>query len=181
MSDTKVAAVAFVQRPEDQRILAVYNKRYGGWSMPGGMVEEGELPIQAVVRELCEETGLDVATAEPFPGDVDLVYSGSSATAADRSNLIHVYRVTPTDYEPEAREDGCPVAWFTAEELLDCTPFTEFYREIYKALGMHFCPRCNSELVAGYGLAGGGIGPYFVCDNDRCDYFSKTPETETTS
>jgi 8-oxo-dGTP pyrophosphatase MutT (NUDIX family) len=33
---------------------------YGGWSIPKGMAEDGESPIEAAVRELWEETGIDV-------------------------------------------------------------------------------------------------------------------------
>ena len=33
---------------------------YGGWSIPKGMAEDGESPIEAAVRELLEETGIDV-------------------------------------------------------------------------------------------------------------------------
>jgi len=32
----------------------------GKWTIPGGLVELGESPVQAVVRETKEETGLDV-------------------------------------------------------------------------------------------------------------------------
>ena len=31
-----------------------------GWGFPGGFLEYGESPMQAVVREFKEETGLDV-------------------------------------------------------------------------------------------------------------------------
>ena len=32
------------------------------------------------------------------------------------------------------------------------------------------CPKCGSELEMGYGLAGGGIGPYTFCE---CGYMEK--------
>jgi hypothetical protein len=34
------------------------------------------------------------------------------------------------------------------------------------------CPQCGADLVMGYGLAGGGIGPYLYCD-DCGEYFDK--------
>jgi 8-oxo-dGTP diphosphatase len=48
------------QRPRD--------KRHGGlWEFPGGKVEEGEHPAQALVRELREELAIDVAVAALEP------------------------------------------------------------------------------------------------------------------
>lgn len=43
---------------------------------------------------------------------------------------------------------------------------------------MTTCPKCSAELCEGYGLAGGGIGTYFYCRNDACDFFDKTQDEE---
>lgn len=41
------------------------------------------------------------------------------------------------------------------------------------------CPRCGDELVEGYGLCGGGIGTYWLCGAEQCDYiFKPNPEDE---
>src|SRR5208337_2707287 len=45
------AAVSYVER-SDGRILCVWNSRYGGWTLPGGKVEEGETVEAAQAREL---------------------------------------------------------------------------------------------------------------------------------
>src|SRR5690606_41245500 len=43
-----------------ERILLVQYAEGGWWGMPGGGVDHGEHPGDAVVRELAEETGYDV-------------------------------------------------------------------------------------------------------------------------
>lgn len=35
------------------------------------------------------------------------------------------------------------------------------------------CPVHGGELLIGYGLAGGGIGVYAMCDTDGCSFFAK--------
>jgi hypothetical protein len=36
------------------------------------------------------------------------------------------------------------------------------------------CPKCGAETTGGYGLMGGGVGPYDFCEAGSCDYFHKT-------
>src|SRR5690349_8539364 len=42
------------------------NKNAGAWMIPKGMVEAGETPAQAALREFAEETGAKLPTL-PFP------------------------------------------------------------------------------------------------------------------
>ena len=52
-------AAAFNQAGEVLLLKRPEGVHCGGlWSFPGGKVEDGEMPLQAVVRELFEETGL---------------------------------------------------------------------------------------------------------------------------
>lgn len=44
----------------DGRVLLQRRRDSGNWSMPGGVMEIGETLTQTVVREVAEETGLDV-------------------------------------------------------------------------------------------------------------------------
>ncbi len=67
---------------EDHRILCV-RRAYPpyNWTLPGGRVEENESPIDALVREVAEETGCDVhpgglvgVYAAPFKDDLVLFF-----------------------------------------------------------------------------------------------------------
>ena len=43
------------------RVLLCHRRDMDAWNLPGGGVERGELPTEAVIREVQEETGLEVA------------------------------------------------------------------------------------------------------------------------
>lgn len=45
---------------DNGKVLLVNHKKFGVWLYPGGHVEKNETPDQAVIREVKEETGLDV-------------------------------------------------------------------------------------------------------------------------
>ena len=54
-----VAAIIF----EGGRVLATqrgHGEHAGSWEFPGGKVEQGETPEQALVREICEELATDI-------------------------------------------------------------------------------------------------------------------------
>lgn len=66
-----------VVRP-DRRVLVLKRsitdeRRPGEWDFPGGGVEPGESPNEGAVRELYEETGIQILTA-----DLKLLYAATS-------------------------------------------------------------------------------------------------------
>ena len=79
----------------------------GLWEFPGGKVDPGETPLQALARELEEELGIHVQAAEPLIA-VPQQYR-------DKRILLDVYRVRyagkPTDREHQA------LAWAPPEKL----------------------------------------------------------------
>jgi 8-oxo-dGTP pyrophosphatase MutT (NUDIX family) len=47
------------------RVLLHYHRKLGKWLPPGGHIEDGELPDDAAVREVLEETGIAVELVGP--------------------------------------------------------------------------------------------------------------------
>lgn len=40
------------------------------------------------------------------------------------------------------------------------------------------CPQCGGPVVHGYGLMGGGMGHYVVCENDACGWMWKEQDRD---
>lgn len=57
------AADAVVVAPcgDGRRVLLIRRGDSGAWALPGGMIEAAEYPMHAALRELREETGVDLA------------------------------------------------------------------------------------------------------------------------
>ena len=56
----KRIAVGAIIRDDKDRVLIVKPSYKGGWLLPGGLVESGELPTQTCEREVMEEIGIKV-------------------------------------------------------------------------------------------------------------------------
>lgn len=138
------AAVALLERPDD-KILCVWNRRYDGWSLPGGLVEEDETVEQALARELREETGLELLSAAPL---FDGPHKTPGGVARGRGSHVHVFRVTASGLARQV-EEGCPIRWMSKEAFLAESPFAEFYGDVF---GLDAVPKCATCGGAGFGL-----------------------------
>ena len=103
-----VTAGAVVTDKRGRVLLLKHRFRPGsGWGMPGGFIEAGEQPEEALRRELREEIGLEIGKpklvmvrAIKKPKQVEIVFSCQAAGDTDQLNF-------------EIQK----VAWFLPEEL----------------------------------------------------------------
>ena len=87
---------------------------YGGkWDVPGGFLDEGEAPLDALRRELREETGLEIEPLEFV--DVRIDRYGDGQDAATTLNLYWTARATGGN--AVAGDDAAELAWFPPDEL----------------------------------------------------------------
>jgi ADP-ribose pyrophosphatase YjhB (NUDIX family) len=83
------------------------------WDLPGGFVDEGEHPVEALHRELAEETGLEIEVGE-FLG-VWMDRYGYDSPAVSTLNLYWEARVLGGEERPA--DDVCELRWFRPDEL----------------------------------------------------------------
>jgi 8-oxo-dGTP diphosphatase len=116
-----VPCVGAVVHDAAGRLLLIrrgHDPHRGLWSLPGGRIEAGESPEQAVVREVREETGLDVVPGRPV-GRVRIPGDGVVFDVIDLACEL----IRP-DAEPAPGDDATEVLFADAATLagLPCTP-----------------------------------------------------------
>ncbi len=113
----KDVAVGILLR--DGRVLACQRKasaRYGlKWEFPGGKLESGESPRQALDRELHEELAIRVLDAKPFHRQ-EWTYPESAAGKHDGSYRVHYFTVHAFEGEP-TNHVFAEIRWVTIPEL----------------------------------------------------------------
>ena len=105
--------------------------RKGEWSLPGGGVELGETTEDATVREVKEETGLDVELG-PL---LDVInYIDKSETGVRHHYVLVDYLAYWRGGEPVGASDAMEARFFTAEDALALPLWSETKRIIRMAL-----------------------------------------------
>jgi 8-oxo-dGTP diphosphatase len=101
---------------EDKNILLVkstYN-RFHPWGLPGGGLEYGEHPEEAIIREVWEETGLRV--------DVEKLLL-INTLRPDRVGMYYLCRITGGTFYPT--DEVSEFAYFPLENLPDVRTFDQ--------------------------------------------------------
>jgi 8-oxo-dGTP diphosphatase len=108
MSDRVVVAGAVYDRG---RLLAARRSAppelAGRWELPGGKVEPGELPEQALVRELREELGVEAGPVERIPGEWPL----------KPGYVLQVWVTRLLSGDPRPLEDHDELRWLGPDEI----------------------------------------------------------------
>lgn len=125
---TVTIAVALIRK--NKRILVgkrPENKMLGGlWELPGGKLQPGESPQQALVREVREETGLDVTTGESL-GVIRHTYSHFKL-------VMHAFSCEVI--RGRARAHACDELRWVNEDQLHTLPFPRATLKLFERLGV---------------------------------------------
>lgn len=88
--------------------LRASEPRRGHWDLPGGLLEEGEDPVDGLRREFLEETGLAIEPVELMRIDIE-PYAGRY--------VFSVTWIVRAEGEPRAADDVAELRWFAPDEL----------------------------------------------------------------
>jgi 8-oxo-dGTP diphosphatase len=122
-----VAAVIWNAQGDVLLIRRANEPRKGQWSLPGGKLEFGETLVEGVLREVREETGLEVEILGLI--DVAETIRDASVGAADDHFVLIDYSARVISGTAEAASDTAEARWFSLEEL-DALPLWSEMRRI---------------------------------------------------
>jgi len=109
--DPKVAVAAVIGHAGQVLLVrrAVIPK-IGYWALPSGYMDADELPKEALVREVLEETGLRIRP-------LDLQAIAPLAGWSERRGILLLYRAELVSGEMAAHDDVSEVGWFALEDI----------------------------------------------------------------
>jgi len=157
----------FRQREDRLEVLLVKpggpfwrNKDAGAWMIPKGLVEHGETPVEAALREFEEETGTRLTTV-PFPlatvrqaggklveafaleGDLDAgdhTFTASTFAPQTRSNPLRSDGSVSLDLAPgDVTAIPLPAAFYPGSILLACVALWIGARRLEAKARAHYC------------------------------------------
>ena len=99
----------------------------GDWTLPGGLVETGETLVDAVKREVLEETALSIEVGE-VAGVFDRIYPDANGKVEYHYVLID-YLCSVRSGKASANSDIDEVRWFTRQEI-ETLSLPEFTRDL---------------------------------------------------
>jgi 8-oxo-dGTP pyrophosphatase MutT (NUDIX family) len=116
-------AGAIVQKENDDAFL--WMLRLGKLDLPKGKIESGELPLEAAIREVHEETGLSgsFAVQRIFPVTFH-VYPFKGKSVFKTNHWFHLSYAGPSTIKPQIEEDIEAVFWLSEKEWRDSLNLT---------------------------------------------------------
>lgn len=94
-------------KDEQNRVLLALRTDRNWWNLPGGSLEAGEAPWEGVVREVREETGLDVSVQRLLG-----VYS-----KIDKNDLVLSFECQVLGGELTLNDEAADLKYFAVNEL----------------------------------------------------------------
>ena len=138
---THIVAVGGIVENEQGHVLLV-KTQHGGWVFPGGQVEVGENLMDALIREIKEESGIDVIVTNLIGVYSNTgVYKWHDGVTDVPTKVMLDFMCKPVGGELCTSEETSEVLWFEKNKVLDVinTPAIRTRYQAYLDFGGSLC------------------------------------------
>ncbi len=127
--ERSAGAVVFTEEDGSLKYLVLHYPA-GHWDFPKGHVEEGESDVEAALREVKEETGLDVEIVFGFREVIDYVYSKGNVLS---HKTVVFFLARAEDAEVRLSSEHTGYAWLPYGEAMSRITYENSRKVLYKA------------------------------------------------
>lgn len=111
--ESSCGAVVFNEEKGERQFLLIRNRRSAHWGFPKGHIEPGETKEETAIREVLEETGLNIEIVSGFVKNSEYIIQGK----IEKSVSIFLGKTTEFDYKLQEEEiEEC--GWYTYNDAL---------------------------------------------------------------
>jgi 8-oxo-dGTP diphosphatase len=117
---THIVAAAGIVEDNNGNLLMV-NTYHGGWVFPGGQVETGENITDAVIREVKEESGIDISVEKLFviSSNTTEPYEGYNGVGKINTKVILDFICTFVGGALRSSDENSESCWIPKNKVLD--------------------------------------------------------------
>jgi 8-oxo-dGTP pyrophosphatase MutT (NUDIX family) len=124
----------------NNRLLLVHHTKLNKWLPPGGHIEPNETPDEAVIREVNEETGLDIeiVNKKELPKDPNIItqlalpFYADVHSVGDHNHACLYYLCKPKNDNVKISKESRDHKWITLEELISSPEIQSDVKKIGK-------------------------------------------------
>lgn len=110
MNDVRYCASAFVIN-KDNKILLIWHKKFNKYIQPGGHINEGESPIDAAIREVLEETHINIKIVDDKPFCIGDYYNNVG------HQIDYQFIAFAENEKIRKNDESFKAGWFSLDEL----------------------------------------------------------------
>ena len=137
-----IAVCALIIDMEGKALLISRRNHPDQWGMPGGKADEGEDPRSAVIREVWEETGLQMEY-----GKLEQIYRTICPGEVDYDCITYFYDLPGPDLSTMTAEKGLHLKYDDFDTAMDLnqSPFAMYNKGVYIAFANRLLKMFSGE------------------------------------
>lgn len=118
---TKIGEYAIILNSNNEFLMLQFKNLMNSWHFPGGRLDEGEEAVEGLIREIKEETNLEVINIKPVFTKI--------FTEEKKYGVFFIAKVKEP-YEVKISDEHQNFKWFKKEDIEKINLWQPFYKKL---------------------------------------------------